>query len=86
MSTTIGVMNGATGSVMPASWLSGTTGASSPAMFATALAQGPPALITVSVVYPPLSVRTPTTIPRRRMRPVTRSWNRNCAPRSTARL
>ena len=45
----MGVMNGATGSVMPASWLSGTTGASSPAMSATALAQGPPALMTVSV-------------------------------------
>ena len=40
---------------------SGTTGTSSPAWRATSRADAPAALITLSVAYPPRSVRTPTT-------------------------
>ena len=49
MSTSIGVRNRATGSVMPASWLSGTTGVSRPADRASGLAHAPAELMTVSV-------------------------------------
>ena len=70
---------------MPPSWQSGATGASSPPAWATARAQGPAALTTQPVAKPPLSVRTPTTLPLRRMMLVTRSLKRKSTPSSAAR-